>query len=59
VLILDGLSYRRAGRMVAIPGKAGDSVDLLLGKLAPLGFCQPNGCPLDLQAARPRLPRRR
>jgi hypothetical protein len=29
--------------------EAGDSVGLLLGKLALLGFCQPNGCPLDLQ----------
>jgi hypothetical protein len=41
---------------VGTQAKAGGSVDLLLGKLAPLGFCQPNGCPLDLQAARPRLP---
>jgi len=31
-VVLDGLSYRRAGRM-----------DLLLGPLASLGFCQPDG----------------
>jgi hypothetical protein len=33
-----------------IQAEAGDSVDLLLGKLALLGFRQRNGCPLVLQA---------
>jgi hypothetical protein len=43
-VILDGLSYRRAGRMVGISKtKVGDSLDLLLGALAALGFCQPDG----------------
>jgi DDE superfamily endonuclease len=43
-VILDGLSYRRAGRMVAISKtEVGDSLDLLLGPLAALGFCQPDG----------------
>jgi hypothetical protein len=43
-VILDGLSYRRAGRMVGISKtEVGDSMDLLLGKLAALGFCQPDG----------------
>jgi DDE superfamily endonuclease len=42
--ILDGLSYRRAGRMVGISKtEVGDSLDLLLPKLAALGFCQPDG----------------
>jgi hypothetical protein len=42
--ILDGLSYRRAGRMVGISKtEVGDSLDLLLGPLAALGFCQPDG----------------
>jgi hypothetical protein len=41
---LDGLSYRRAGRMVGISKtEVGDSLDLLLGPLAALGFCQPDG----------------
>ncbi len=41
---LDGLSYRRAGRMVGISKtEAGDSLDLLLGPLGDLGFCQPDG----------------
>jgi DDE superfamily endonuclease len=43
-VLLDGLSYRRAGRMVSISKtEVGDSMDLLLGKLAGLGFCQPDG----------------
>jgi hypothetical protein len=43
-VLLDGLSYRRAGRMVGISKTAvGDSLDLLLGPLASLGFCQPDG----------------
>ncbi len=43
-VVLDGLSYRRAGRMVGISKTAvGDSLDLLLGELAALGFCQPDG----------------
>ena len=43
-VILDGLSFRRAGRMVGISKTGvGDSMDLLLGPLADLGFCQPDG----------------
>jgi hypothetical protein len=43
-VILDGLSYRRAGRMVGISKtEVGDSVALLLGALAALGVCQPDG----------------
>jgi DDE superfamily endonuclease len=43
-VLLDGLSYRRAGRMVAISKtEVGDSLDLLLGPLAALGYCQPDG----------------
>ncbi len=43
-VLLDGLSYRRAGRMVAVSKtEVGDSLDLLLGPLADLGFCQPDG----------------
>ena len=43
-VLLDGLSYRRAGRMVGISKtEVGDSLDLLLGPLADLGFCQPDG----------------
>jgi DDE superfamily endonuclease len=43
-VLLDGLSYRRAGRMVGISKtEVGDSMDLLLGELAALGFCQPDG----------------
>ena len=43
-VLLDGLSYRRAGRMVGISKtEVGDSLDLLLGPLACLGFCQPDG----------------
>ena len=43
-VVLDGLSYRRAGRVVAISKtEVGDSMDLLLGELAALGFCQPDG----------------
>jgi hypothetical protein len=39
----DGLSYRRAARMVGIcKTEVGDSLDLLLGELAVLGFCQPD-----------------
>jgi hypothetical protein len=38
-IILDGLSYRRAARMVGISKtEVGDSVDLLLPGLAALGF---------------------
>src|SRR5215217_4553367 len=41
-VLLDGLSYRRAGRMVGISKtEVGDSLDLLLGPLAALGFRQP------------------
>jgi hypothetical protein len=43
-VLLDGLSYRRAGRAVGISKtEVGDSMDLLLPKLAALGFCQPDG----------------
>jgi DDE superfamily endonuclease len=43
-VILDGLSYRRAGRMVGIcKTEVGDSLDLLLGELVALGLCQPDG----------------
>jgi len=43
-VILDGLSYRRAGRMVGISKtEVGDSLDLLLGPLGALRFCQPDG----------------
>src|SRR6266496_859004 len=43
-VVMDGLSYRRAGRMVGIcKTEVGDSLDLLLGPLADLGFCQPDG----------------
>jgi hypothetical protein len=43
-VVLDGLSYRRAGRMVGISKtEVGDSMDLLLGELAMLGVCQPDG----------------
>jgi len=43
-VILDGLSYRRAGRAVGISKtEVGDSMDLLLPKLADLGYCQPDG----------------
>jgi len=43
-VVLDGLSYRRAGRAVGISKtEVGDSMDLLLPKLAELGFCQPDG----------------
>jgi hypothetical protein len=43
-VILDGLSYRRAGRMVGISKtEVGDSLDLLLGPLAGVGCCQPDG----------------
>jgi hypothetical protein len=43
-VLLDGLSYRRAGRMVEISKtEVGDSLDLLLPKLAALGYCQPDG----------------
>jgi hypothetical protein len=39
-----GLSYRRAARMVGISKtEVGDSLDLLLGPLAALGYCQPDG----------------
>jgi hypothetical protein len=43
-VLLDGLSYRRAGRAVGISKtEVGDSMDLLLGPLGALGFCQPDG----------------
>ena len=43
-VLLDGLSYRRAGRAVGISKtEVGDSLDLLLGELAALGLCQPDG----------------
>ncbi len=43
-VLLDGLSYRRAGRMVGISKtEVGDSMDLLLDALAALGYCQPDG----------------
>jgi len=43
-VLLDGLSYRRAARMVGISKtEVGDSLDLLLDELAALGFCQPDG----------------
>jgi DDE superfamily endonuclease len=43
-VLLDGLSYRRAGRAVGISKtEVGDSLDLLLGPLADLGCCQPDG----------------
>jgi DDE superfamily endonuclease len=42
--LLDGLSYRHAGRMVGISKtEVGDSLDLLLGPLGALGCCQPDG----------------
>jgi len=43
-VLLDGLSYRRAGRTVGISKtEVGDSLDLLLGPLAAVGYCQPDG----------------
>ena len=43
-VVLDGLSYRRAARVVGISKtEVGDSLDLLLGALGALGFCQPDG----------------
>src|SRR6266704_251167 len=43
-VLLDGLPYRRAGRMVGISKtEVGDSLDLLLGPLAAVGSCQPDG----------------
>jgi hypothetical protein len=43
-VILDGLSYRRAGRAVGISKtEVGDSMDLLLAELATIGYCQPDG----------------
>jgi hypothetical protein len=43
-VLLDGLSYRRAGRAVGISKtEVGDSMDVLLGPLGALGFCQPDG----------------
>jgi hypothetical protein len=43
-VLLDGLSYRRAGRAAGISKtEVGDSMDLLLGPLGDLGFCQPDG----------------
>jgi DDE superfamily endonuclease len=43
-VLLDGLSYRRAGRAVGISKtEVGESLDLLLGALGAFGFCQPDG----------------
>jgi hypothetical protein len=43
-VVLDGRSYRRTARMVGISKtEVGDSMDLLLGGLAALGYCQPDG----------------
>ena len=43
-MVLGGLSDRRAARMVGIcKTEVGDSLDLLLGELAALGLCQPDG----------------
>jgi hypothetical protein len=43
-VLLDGLSYRRAGRAVGISKtEVGDSLNLLLGPLGALGFCQSDG----------------
>jgi hypothetical protein len=43
-VLLDGLSYRRAARVVGISKtEVGDSLDLPLGPLAALGYCQPDG----------------
>jgi len=43
-VVLDGLSYRRAARMVEIcKTEVGDSLDLLLGELAALGCASPTG----------------
>ena len=43
-VVLDGLSYRRAARMVgSCKTEVGDSLDLLLGELAALGLCQSDG----------------
>jgi DDE superfamily endonuclease len=43
-VILDGLPYRRAARMVGISKtEVGESMNLLLGELAALGYCQPDG----------------
>jgi hypothetical protein len=43
-VVLDGLSDRRAAGMVGIcKTEVGDSLDLLLGELAALGLCQPDG----------------
>jgi hypothetical protein len=42
--LLDGLSYRRAGRAVGIcKTEVGESLDLLLSELGALGFRQPDG----------------
>jgi len=42
-VILNGLSYRRAGMVGIFRTEVGGSVDLLLPKLAAVGFCQPDG----------------
>jgi hypothetical protein len=43
-VLLGGLSYRRAGRAVGVSKtEVGDSLDLLLGELGAVGFCQPDG----------------
>jgi hypothetical protein len=43
-VMLDGLSYRRAGRAVgSSKTEVGESMGLPLGPLAALGYCQPDG----------------
>jgi hypothetical protein len=43
-VVLDGLSYRRAGRAVGISKtEVDDSMDLLLAEVAAIGYCQPDG----------------
>jgi hypothetical protein len=58
-VLLDGLSYRRAGRAVGISKtEVGDSLDLLLGEPGALGFCQPDGTFITtLDDLRPGFPR--
>ncbi len=46
-MLLEGLSYRRAARMVEISKtEVGDSLDLLLGELAALGCSGPRAGPM-------------
>jgi hypothetical protein len=42
-VVLDGLSYRRAGRMVGISKTEVRESMNLLGVLAKVGYCQPHG----------------